>query len=412
MFSRSAIKKDESAANRVNFLIEGQNVTVKATATNSPSRLGLRMVEGEDLISIWFDWEHQAELQSVSERIGYKLQSSRDMGEDNSLPSIHDMGHDEILEFCESMNVHPAHLVPLKAAPEFSLPTPLLELLIAMSNVKDGFKAEDVKLAKAAVECERRRINSFLYDQSQVSKNSNGVTLTQVFSSVINNPASMARLAQEILDVHAVIPRDDTEKCPVAVRVKNLALANIDASVEVIKNRVKDKEALLNKALEYVEDEYSKIFNSSTSANKMLLFISEIKDALLDNQIEPREATISNINDALKRFDFTDSYLAQSYAYFNMAIGDASATQETLAEFLTDLAENVAVYFSTEDRLSKAKRRVEEEIDMLPISTDIEALFNAKNFQEGTLFRRLMDNHAIIAIDGHANSAHPTASPK
>lgn len=417
MFARSAISKNKTSETYLNYLLDGGVIAVKAAAVNSPSRLGLRIAEGEDVMAIWFDWENRADLEETSRHIGYTLPSTAGIAGRNHLPPIHQMDKHEILEFCKTINVHPAHLVPLKAIPEFSLPTPVLELLIDMARGQGTYTADHIELAKAAIASETKRINSFLYDKSREEKaqSDNGVnplTLTQIFSDVLDNPVLMKKLVRESIFASVILQQKGNDVLyPLATRVRHVSFCGLEDQHDRLRNRQKGKENLLDAALEAVESEYSKIFNSETSHSRMLLFIADVKDALLEKDIEPRSSTIKDIVDVLKDFDFKGSQLEKAYECFNMLFGD-SEIQVASQDFLFELANNVALYFGAEDRLSKTKRRTSRQIDDLPLQEDITKLFEDESFKEGTLFRRLMDNRVIIALANHENRVQPTAAPK
>lgn len=413
MFTRSYTNPAQNNGGQNNSLVSGGNAPFRTVAENSPSRLGMRIAEGEDVMAIWFDWENQEKLQSISQRIGFTLPSTAGMTGHNHLQSMHQMSKQEILEFCKTINVHPAHLVPLKPTPELSLPTPLLELLIEMSHGKGASNAEDIELAQEAVDAESKRINSFLYYKSrqeepqndaQNDDGSTSLTLMQVFSDVLDNPSMMTKLARESEGISATFQHKAYQQYPLALRVRNIAYTAILDKYARLMYRQKGKESLLGAALGKVETEYCQIFNSRKTDNHLLLFIGDIKDALFAQDIEPRAATIRDIVDVIKTFDLTDSRLEKSYQFFSDAYGAGASIDELANEFLTELAESVGVYFASEDRLSKTKRKVAEAIDALPARGDIEGLFEDKSFQDGTLFRHLMDNRVLIALASHNHS--------
>ena len=403
MYSRSVLKDNEGQGNQFHCLIGDEQVTVRAYADDVPSRLGQRIAEGEDVMSIWFDWGNQSELQSVGDRIGYHLQLS-----------IHQMSRQDILSFCRTINVHPAHLVPLKPAPEFSLPRPLLELLIDMSQKQGMAHLDDVQLARVAIESERKRINHILYTQSrQEAINADGAkAITKIFGDVLSNPVLMTKLSRETTEVHNILADEAESKYPLAMRVRNVAVSGIKDSFNALKNSQREKEAHLDQMLEYVEEEFSQIFDPKTSHKRILLFISDIKDALIDKNIQPRAATTANIMGVIKNFDFKGSLLQTSYDYCKTRFGGMARVESIKEEFLIDISTYVSAYFSSENRLSKSKRRISEEIDNLPTDDELKNLFEDPSFKEGTLFRRLMENYAVIALAQHNSKAHPTASPK
>jgi hypothetical protein len=411
MFTRSMPDQNGFSGNYINIPIDGVSIGVRSMATDTPNRLGLRIAEGEDIIAIWFDWEHQANLQSISQRLGYHLPSTAGITGTNLLPSIHDMTPQEILDFCKAIKVHPAHLIPLKSEPEYSLPTPLLEALIEIKKGRGKYSTEDIHLAKAGIAVEKNRIHRFLYDQSRsASENKPSVIsalkLAKVFSDVLDSPRLMEKLVREF-----AVVSDVREKYPLAMCVRNVAFSGLtDTYLALIKSLTR-ADSMLDEAVAAVEKEFSPIFDPSSTNDKVVSFINDIKDGLHEHGIAPLAATYENVAGIIRGFDMTDSPLEKSFHALNGQFGCHYSMDDATQGLINDLAENIVVYFATEVKVPEMKREYSKAILKLPLCEDIGAVFEQTGFQKGTLFRCLMDNSVIIALDAQASRAHPTAAP-
>ena len=108
-------------------------VEVRTNPQSPPPLLKQRLIDGEDVISIWFKHTHAKRFQDLDDRRGIKILAPKEKDK-TFIPRIDEMSSQEILEFCKSIDVHPAHLVPFDDDPRLSLPTPLIELLVNMSH--------------------------------------------------------------------------------------------------------------------------------------------------------------------------------------------------------------------------------------------------------------------------------------
>lgn len=404
MFLRSMMQKVEDNTGdfagvepNIQCLLGGEPVTVKSTATNSPSRLGLRIAEGDDVIGVWFGWEHQGV--SIPKKTGvYDL-----------LP-IEKLSKEDIFGFCQAIQVHPAHLVPLKPQPEFSLPAPLLELLIDMSRGRVSGSAEDINLAKVAVAMEVKRINSFLARKSGAEplESATPDTLTKVFSTVLGNPILMGRLVKEFSVVHESM----ATQYPMAMRVRNVAYTVLRDRQTELGQSQRRQEKHLDSLLKDIEAEYKNIFSGDIVSNEILFFIGDIKDELAAKSIESAEATPDDILTILKKADLTGSPFEQSHHYYNAVFGSPFDLRLSAHDFLADLSETIYHYFNAEDKLATFRHKYALQMDAAPLIEDVKGLFEDKSFQEGTLFRRLMDNRVILALAHHQNKPRPIVEPK
>lgn len=400
MFLRSKIQQPIETSNvvvvepRISSIINGEAVTVRSTAINSPARLGLRIAEGDDVIAIWFGWENRGV--SIAEQIGHLL-------------PIEQLSKEDVLGFCQAIQVHPAHLVPLKSQPEFSLPAPLLELLIDMSKGRVPCSAEDINLAKIAVSMEAKRINSFLATQSSTEKETGRPdTLTKIFSTVLGNPILMGRLVQEFSVVHERHAAD----YPMAMRVRNVAYTAIRDTRKDLGHAQKRQERHLDLLLNDIEEDYGRLLSRDRVSNEELLFIADIKDELFEKSIDSGEATVDDILAILSKIDLADSPLEASYQYYNAVFGSAFLIEATSHQFLAELAEDIAHYLKVENKLAIFKQKYAGHMDTVPLIEDVKNLFEDERFKQGTLFRRLMDNRVILAMAYHQNQSNPSVIPR
>ncbi len=368
-------------------------------AKKSPFHLMQRIAEGEDIAAIWFDGEYEGLFQEFKQRIACDLS-----------PSIHHMSKDEILEFCRTIKVHPAHLVPFRTDPEFSLPTALLELLIDIANNrKRQFHLEDVRLARAGIACETVRIDTFLHHKICAKKtrnddHENAPTLTEIFSAVLDNDMLLGSLCTEWAVLQAIFQQEVHTRSPLAARVRKLAFDELEQQKKKIESAQRDANEQLDAAIQDVWEQYLPIFMSPISEHKLLLFMAAIKDSLLDRDIKPSAATVDDIMQSLSKFDMTESPVVKAYASFSK--------RYAVAPFgYIDLAQALSRYFICEDQASHTKRKCREDLREIPSMKYVANLFNDKTFGVGTLYRRLMDNRTIIAMDVYAQRMPPSPTP-
>ena len=375
-------------------------------AKQSPFHLTKRIAEGEDIAAIWFDGEYEGLFQEFKQRIACDLS-----------PSIHHMSKDEILEFCRTIKVHPAHLVPFRTDPEFSLPTALLELLIDIANNRKGqFHLEDVRLARAGIACETVRIDTFLHhkicaEKTRNDDHENAPTLTEIFSAVLDNDMLLGKLSTEWTVLKAIFQQEVHTRSPLAARVRKLAFDELEQQKRQIESARHDANEQLNAAIQDVGEQYQPIFMSPISEHKLLLFMATIKDSLLDRDLEPSAATVDDIMQILSKFDMTESPVGKAYAAFAAKYAVAFQFEYLALEYIADLAQALSRYFICEDQASHTKRKCREDLKEIPSMKYVANLFNDEKFGVGTLYRRLMDNRTIIAMDVYAQRMPPSPTP-
>jgi|GEM_PF-3691936 len=418
MFNQSFHQPDNTGV-PINCFVEGGQVRVRKSASHTPHNLKERIESGEDIVSIWFDFENASLLDGLTKNIGFSIAPIKDEKRKYSLPSTHQMTADDIFDFCKFLSVHPAHLVPFNADPRLSLPLPLLELLIQISKGERSQSDESISLAKVAISFESKRINVLLSNipkkgASPQSDDYDFEGLTKVFNDVLGDPKELKRLVRESEGVHAVLKGKAYVHYPLATRVRNVALSSVLQS-ELIqsKNSESNRAHLLQFAFDAVRSEYQCVWKSrKISDMDLLLFIADVKDALLDNDIEPRAATMENIAKVISQLDLSHTQLEMSYSYYKIRFGTQHSLQKSSQELLNHLVENIALYFQYEDKLSSAKRKTHRASDKFESEENrINSLFVNPAFKDGTLLHRLMDSYVVIALAERNEYPHHQISP-
>jgi len=197
MFNQSYLSADDIDVRRISCVVPYGHVTVRAEPKSVPHNLKRRLLKGEDVIAIWFEHAHSEHFKAWDECFDIKMVSPKSNGK-SMVGSIDDMTPTEILEFCKSIGVHPAHLVPFDNYPNLSLPTPLLELLVQMmfDDRPDGSAVDDDKhLAKVAITYEDRRIRKNIEkDRRYAMQTGQLMPLHEVFTQVLKTSEFRKRI--------------------------------------------------------------------------------------------------------------------------------------------------------------------------------------------------------------------------
>ena len=138
---------------------------VESEAFQSPPLLKERIIQGYSPLGLWLSREEQS---LYDPQIAGKLDLSHDEFNrelNNSHGEFYPLSGEDVLDYCETIGVHPAHLVPFDTDPRLSLPFNILQAnLLILGN--SAFSREEKKLSSVAIECEKERFKFFLCNKN------------------------------------------------------------------------------------------------------------------------------------------------------------------------------------------------------------------------------------------------------
>lgn len=280
MFKKSVLEvSTQNDPPVIGRLIFNGYAEVRTTPQSPPPLLRARIREGKDVIAIWFQHFHAERFKAWDEWDGVKL-SSKEARRLNLLPSINEMTPQEILEFCKSIDVHPAHLVPFDEDKALSLPTPLLELLIDMGYHAKKLNENDMYLARAAVAYECKRIRQDLENDKRVAfKNGEQFsTLAQVFTDILRDP----KATQDIAKTTIVTPSKRfasaaAQSYPFIDRVHDIAVIQAEQALEQSNHGMRIKREIFNHRIDGFKKTYHQLFH--TNEIEAVNFLEDVIDA-------------------------------------------------------------------------------------------------------------------------------------
>jgi hypothetical protein len=200
------------------------------------------------------------------------------------------MATEEILEFCKSIDVHPAHLVPLDNEQELSLPTPLLELLIDMAydgKSSQGLTKGDVYLASTAIAYECKRIRSYMEGEKREAFDKNGrfSALSQIFTEALSDPNAMKHISKTTMVTPSTrFSGEASRSYPYIDRVHDLAVIELEKLLTHSYQSVDLKKDVLQERIGGFVKLYQKLINPEAKGDvEAKVFLSDIIDALKRN---------------------------------------------------------------------------------------------------------------------------------
>lgn len=301
MFRKSLLESSQTAAPINGKTVSNGQVEVRTTPQDQPPLLSQHIRNGKDIIAIWFQHVHADLFQNLNQWRDIKVSSKKGRAQ-NLLPTINDMSQAEILEFCKSIEVHPAHLVPWDNDKALSLPTPLLELLIdiAYEDTAAGkYDLNEVYLAKAAIAAEYKRIRDNLMNDQKGSFQNNGhfALLAKVFTEVLDNP----ELAKHIAKTTIVTPAKSfsyaaSKSYSYVDRVHDITIVQVDKGIEASNHSLKLKKEILSSNIDVFVKTYHQLFNAGyVDTMKFLDVVRGKFERNIENMKPPKFAEIMTV---------------------------------------------------------------------------------------------------------------------
>lgn len=162
-FSRSIRRRSEWSALLHKRSVSGYQI--EDEAFNSPLNLKQLIIAGHSPLGLWLSREEQSLYDpQIAEKFDLspsEFQREADHAEDQFLT----LSAEKLLDYCQSIGVHPAHLVPFDDDPRLSLPANILEANILILGNKRSSKDEQY-LSLAALAVERKRYTRLLNDKA------------------------------------------------------------------------------------------------------------------------------------------------------------------------------------------------------------------------------------------------------
>lgn len=269
MFKKSMLESKHTKAPVEGALIFNGYVDVRTSPRSIPRDLEQRLKAGEDVISIWFHHVHANHFKNLFKRSAIRMLPKQE-NTISILPSIDTMTTSEILEFCKSIDVHPAHLIPFDNDQELSLPTPLLELLIEMAyngEASKGLNGNDVYLASAAIAHECKRIRLYLDDEKREAFDNNGQfsILSHIFMETLSDPNSMRCISKTtIVTPTKTFAGSPSYSYPYFDRVHDIAIIELEKLLEESIQSIQVREQVLGGLIGNFVKIYKKLIDPKT----------------------------------------------------------------------------------------------------------------------------------------------------
>jgi hypothetical protein len=290
MFRKSILEGIQQDPPKVGSIIFNGYAEVRISPKSLPPFLTQRLRKGKDVISIWFQHTNSELFQQLDEYRGIKIILKKSRPKD-FLPKIEEMTPREILSFCRSIEVHPAHLVPFNSDVRLSLPMRLLETLIGMAEGKTpkeggGFEIydqNDVYLAKAAIAFECKRIQQYMKDEKRLGLEGkkNALTLSAVFKDVLDDPRSVQLISKASQARVKSFNALTSQSYSYLERVKDRAIVIAQEKVELSNHSIELKRDLFRHRIDSFVKEYQKMMgDQETSQVKALDFLDEVIERL------------------------------------------------------------------------------------------------------------------------------------
>lgn len=388
---------------------------VRVTPKDAPSFLKQRIKSGKDIIAIWFQHAHAQRFKDLQEWDDIRVIPKNQMQQPSLLPKIEEMTSSEIWEFCKSIDVHPAHLVPFDRDMKLSLPTPLLELLveIACPDISGEYHEEyDVYLAKAAIAFECKRIRNHLaIDKLMLpSPDRLHATFSQACANILNNPLRTNDMATAKMPASKSFGIHASRSYPYVDRVRDLAIMDADVDLQRVHHHVESEREIISQAIDAFLKAYKKYISPQVADDiEGAIFLDDVVAGLEEKNIPKDASTIEAIGTVVQ--DLLGSHTPYSLHYksaqaiFTEKFGvNADRQDEDNEEFfqaleavqLEELGGAVQHIFNSEARLTEAEENqmVRQSEYLLKIDGIHEAF---KGMGDGNE-RNLVNNRVLLGV--------------
>lgn len=370
-----------------------------------PTFLKKRLVDGEDVISIWFRHHHFDNFKNLDEWLGIKVTAASESRQ-NLLPPIEEMSSKEILEFCKSIDVHPAHLIPLDNDPRLVLPQPLLETLLDLAygkSIQGEAFAYDIKLAKLAIDYDVRRRQRYWDEEKQCfRKDSWQSDLKTAFESVLLSEAGLFRLSEENELMSQNFNGLSVPDYPLVMRVRNTAFRLSGLEMKFLRERVERKNKILEGRLSSVHTEFAKaVLPDCDDEMVSRYFVADVKDALSDANLDSRDATVDEIVSVVLNLQQENSLFIKAFDY----MAEKMPGKFSKESFLIPVAESLWSYFQAEGKLSDDHKELTSVQKTYRNMTDnLYRVFDEGLCERGSVPYRLLNNWAVMALAKYENN--------
>lgn len=407
MFERSLKRSDTPSGSL--------SLSVKPAADNSPSLLRERLAAGQDVMSIWFLAENAhviAEnallIKDFYQKMGVKSVPSTSYSGSNVSLSHHEMSVEDILDFCKTIKVHPAHLVPFSPDRTLSLPSVLLETLIHIRQQPEKFSVQDIHLAHLGIEVEAERIKRFLNTKQKTD-------ITEIFSNVLKNSEGLKKLLIEYSRFSQIFNNASVPKpnYPLVSMVRNVAYVLEDQLVQEAQQRVTIKEEKLLLKFKSLREEYDIIQDKNLPQNDAAWYLlGDIRDALFTKGKEPHQASLDDVQNVVMEYVSANEILEKAYHTYMTLFESPYGFDGMVKDHTENLSTDIHHYFRIEADLVDAKQNLKtvqdsRETRMNKIKTSFESAF-----VEGSLYQQIMNNAALIDMNRALTSGQFQMTPK
>lgn len=420
MFKKSLLDNVPTEPQMVGRTVFNGYADVRTSPKGAPRFLKQQLRVGKDPIALWFqhiygdrfrEWDQWSEIKLVAD--GRKLSAG--------LPKIQDMTPEEIMSFCKSIDVHPAHLVPFSDDQSLSLPQPLLELLIQIAYADisgEQHDLNDIYLAKAAIAYECKRIRNFhtAERQKEARLGSEPSFLSVIFKGVLDNPVMLNGIRKAAYAVtkkeaaHKLSQKFDSASAqtyPYLERVAEAALLKGEYMLEGSWDHQKIKREILTGRIKAFVRTYDKFLEPQDRADTaaMLFYeavLEEAEERKIDIRMARHEQIVEIVRDALRQHkpyiqkfskahrEFMEEhgvYQGLADDVFRVAMGELNMV--TLENQHTELEGAYIMYAA----------KIQKAFDTIPV---------------GSHQRNLMNNHVLLRLNniGIEEYVPPQTSPR
>lgn len=373
-------KKSELAGVKLDYPFDGTIVfggyaEIRVTPKNPPPALKQRLKAGRDVIAIWFQHSNAALFKDLDEWDDIKI-INRETGTPTFLPKIEDMSTHQILAFCKSIDVHPAHLVPLDRDYKLSLPTSLLELLVEMAYPEESGRDVDLYdtyLAKAAIafECKRIRDHLRLEKILPVHEGKKVESFSVMFEDVLGRRSRIMDMGAAKMPPSKSFGIHASRSYPYVERVRDMAIINADIDYKCLQNAIEDKKEIVQGRIRRFIHTYNKLVDPE-AINDMAgaLFLEDVLQEIEHKAIPKEDAPLEDIGEVIQSLlDKHVPYHDHVRAYHRLSIDklgvkgiEPTPEDENYLRQMDDLsleklAADVRHIFNSEANLIAAKKK-------------------------------------------------------
>jgi hypothetical protein len=435
MFKKSILEGAQQNPPKVGSIVFNGYAEVRTSPKSLPPFLIQRLRMGKDVISIWFHHAHTELFRQLDKYRDVKIISDKS-GPKDFLPKIDEMTPRQIIEFCRSIEVHPAHLVPFNSDMRLSLPTRLLEVLIDIAEGKtpkegggfDIYDQDDIYLAKAAIAFECKRIQQYMKDEKRLvlEGKESAITLSGVFKDVLDDPRSMRAIfkaSQANLESFNALT---SQSYPYFERVKDRAIVRAEEEIESSNYSIGLKKDLYQHRIDAFVKEYKRVIDDNgLSQASALVFLDEVLERLGLHGSSRRGIDIEENKRAIREVmrDFGLNLKPRVIAdkvytdRFGVCKKDLTVEEEKFLDaleepYIEDLAYAVRLILDIDYSLLRAKQRhVDIEGDYILEVGRISQAFDSVSAQ---FQRNIMNNRVLLRLFNYSVDSYtaPQTSPK